>query len=109
MSDTVHPVTADWQKRAFIDAAKYETMYAQSIEDPDGFWAEEGKRIDWIKPYTKIKNTSFGPGTVSIKWFEDGTTNVAMNCIDRHLATRGDQVAHHLGRRRSEGSETHHL
>jgi acetyl-CoA synthetase len=93
MFDTVHPVTEEWQKRAFIDAAKYKEMYARSVADPDGFWAEEGKRIDWIKPFTKIKNTTFGPGNVSIKWFEDGVTNVAMNCIDRHLATRGDQVA----------------
>ncbi|WP_020173832.1 acetate--CoA ligase [Methyloferula stellata] len=93
MSDTVHPVTADWQKRAFIDAAKYNVMYARSIADPEGFWAEEGKRIDWIKPFTKVKNTSFGPGNVWIKWFQDGTTNVAMNCLDRHLATRADQVA----------------
>jgi acetyl-CoA synthetase len=93
MSDTVHPVPADWQKRAFIDAAKYDVMYARSVNDPDGFWAEEGKRIDWIKPFTKVKNTSFGPGNVSIKWFEDGVTNVAMNCIDRHLSGRGDQVA----------------
>jgi len=93
MSDFVHPVTDEWQKRAFIDAAKYEDMYARSVLDPDGFWAQEGKRIDWIKPFTKVKNTTFGPGEVSIKWFEDGVTNVAMNCLDRHLEKRGDQVA----------------
>jgi acetyl-CoA synthetase len=93
MSDTIHPVTADWQTRAFIDAAKYKDMYARSLADPDAFWGEEGKRIDWIKPYTKVKNTTFGPGEVSIRWFEDGVTNVAMNCIDRHLAKRADQVA----------------
>jgi len=93
MSDFVHPVTDEWQKRAFIDAAKYHEMYARSVADPDGFWADEGKRIDWIKPFTKVKNTSFGPGQVSIKWFEDGVTNVAMNCLDRHLEKRGDQVA----------------
>jgi acetyl-CoA synthetase len=93
MSDIIHPVPADWQARAFIDAAKYKDMYARSIADPDAFWGEEGKRIDWIKPYTKVKNTTFGPGEVSIKWFEDGVTNVAMNCIDRHLAKRADQVA----------------
>ncbi len=58
-----------------------------------GFGARSGQRIDWIKPYTKVKNTSFGPGDVSIKWYEDGTLNVSANCIDRHLATRGDQVA----------------
>ena len=68
-------------------------MYASSVSTPDAFWAEHGKRIDWIKPFTKVKNTSFEPGEVSIKWFEDGTTNVAMNCIDRHLAGRANQVA----------------
>jgi len=93
MSDFVHPVPAEWHKNAFIDAAKYEEMYARSVSDPDGFWAQEGKRIDWITPFTKVKNTSFGPGEVSIKWFEDGVTNVAMNCLDRHLAKRGDQTA----------------
>ena len=79
--------------RAHADAAKYGSMYASSASTPDAFWAEHGKRIDWIKPFTKVKNTSFEPGEVSIKWFEDGTTNVAMNCIDRHLARRADQVA----------------
>ena len=68
-------------------------MYARSIKDPNGFWAEQAKRIDWIKPFTKVKNTSFDPHNVSIKWFEDGTLNVAYNCVDRHLAKRGDQTA----------------
>src|SRR5690606_19194468 len=66
---------------------------AQSIRDPNGFWAEQAKRIDWTKPFTKVKNTSFGPDNVSIKWFEDGATNVCYNCVDRHLAKRADQVA----------------
>jgi acetyl-CoA synthetase len=68
-------------------------MYAASMADPDAFWGEHGQRLDWIKPYTKVKNTSFEPGNVSIKWYEDGTLNVAANCIDRHLETRGDQTA----------------
>ena len=68
-------------------------MYAASSSDPEAFWGEEGKRIDWMTPYTRVKNTSFGPGKVDIKWFEDGTLNVAANCIDRHLETRGDQTA----------------
>jgi acetyl-CoA synthetase len=68
-------------------------MYKRSITDPDGFWGEMGKRIDWIKPYTKVKNTSFDPHNVSIKWFEDGTLNICYNCVDRHLEKRGDQVA----------------
>ena len=68
-------------------------MYKRSVEDPNGFWGEAGKRIDWIKPYTKVKNTSYGPGNVSIKWYEDGTLNASYNCIDRHLKKRADQVA----------------
>jgi acetyl-CoA synthetase len=93
MSDKIYEVAPDWQKRAFIDHAKYKEMYAASVADPNTFWGEQGKRVDWIKPYTKVKNTSFGPGNVSIKWFEDGTLNLAYNCIDRHLAKRGDQTA----------------
>ncbi len=93
MSDQVYDVPAEWKKRAFIDAEKYAAMYQRSIKDPNGFWGEEAKRIDWFKPFTKVKHTSFDPHNVSIKWFEDGVTNVAHNCIDRHVAKRGDQVA----------------
>ena len=93
MSEQVYDVPAEWKKRAFIDAAKYAAMYQRSVKDPNGFWGEQAKRIDWIKPFTKVKNTSFDPHNVSIKWFEDGVTNVAHNCLDRHLAKRGDQVA----------------
>jgi acetyl-CoA synthetase len=93
MSEKIYEVPAEWKKRAFIDDAEYRDMYARSIKDPNGFWAEEAQRIHWTKRFSKVKNTSFGPGNVSIKWFEDGVTNVAYNCIDRHLAKRGDQVA----------------
>jgi acetyl-CoA synthetase len=93
MSEQVYEIPAEWSKRAHVDNTKYAAMYGQSIKDPTGFWAGEGKRIDWFKPFTKVKNTSFDPHHVSIKWFEDGVTNVAHNCIDRHLAGRGDQVA----------------
>ncbi len=93
MSEKIYPVSAEWAQRAFINEAKYKDMYARSISDPAGFWGEEGKRIDWMTPYTKVKNTSFDPHNVSIKWFEDGVTNVAYNCIDRHLEKRGDQTA----------------
>ncbi|MGO9134089.1 MAG: acetate--CoA ligase [Methylovirgula sp.] len=94
MLDKIYPVSAEWAKRAYIDAAKYAEMYAQSINDPDGFWGAEGRaRIDWMKPFTKVKNTSFDPHAVSIKWFEDGSTNVAMNCLDRQLEKRGDKTA----------------
>ncbi|MDB5594321.1 MAG: acs [Hyphomicrobiales bacterium] len=93
MSDKIYNVSDEWARRAFVDDAKYQAMYAQSMSDPAAFWGEQGKRIDWFKPYTKVKNTSFDPHNVSIKWFEDGTTNVAHNCVDRHLATRADQTA----------------
>ncbi len=93
MSDKIYSVSPEWAKRAFVDKSKYEAMYARSVNDPQGFWAEHGKRVDWIKPFTKVKNTTYGPPDVSIKWFEDGTLNVSANCVDRHLATRGDQVA----------------
>jgi acetyl-CoA synthetase len=93
MTEKIYDVPADWTSRAYVDDAKYREMYARSLSDPDGFWGEIGRRIHWFKPYTKVKNTSFDPHHVSIKWYEDGETNVAYNCVDRHLATRGDQVA----------------
>ncbi|MDB5531975.1 MAG: acetate--CoA ligase [Hyphomicrobiales bacterium] len=93
MSEKIYPVSPEWAKRAYVDDAKYKDMYARSVKDPDGFWGEEGKRLDWIKPYTKVKNTNFGPPDVSIKWFEDGTLNVSANCVDRHLAQRANQTA----------------
>jgi len=76
-----------------VDAVAYTSMYEQSITDPEGFWAEQGQRLDWIKPFTKVKNTSFEPGNIDIRWFEDGTLNVSANCIDRHLEIRGEQTA----------------
>ena len=88
-----YPPSPETIARAHVDAAKYEAMYAASIEDPDAFWAEHGKRLDWIRPFTRVRDTSFAPGNVSIKWFEDGVLNVSANCIDRHLETRGEQTA----------------
>src|SRR4051794_6408072 len=72
---SIHDVTPDWARRAHADATKYDSMYASSVSTPETFWAAHGERIDWIKPFTKVKNTSFEPGNVSIKWFEDGVTN----------------------------------
>ena len=89
----VYPPSESFAASAHIDWAGYREKYKASIDDPDGFWSAEGKRIDWIKPYTRVKDVSFAPGNISIKWFEDGTLNVAANCVDRHLATRGDQTA----------------
>ena len=88
-----YPPSPETIARAHVDAAKYEAMYAASIEDPDAFWAEHGKRLDWIRPFTRVRDTSFAPGNVSIKWFEDGVLNVSANCIDRHLETRAEQTA----------------
>ena len=93
MSDKIYEIPADWTKRAFVTEAEYKKMYASSLADPNGFWAEQAKRIHWTKHFTKVKNTSFAKDNVSIKWFEDGATNVAYNCIDRHLHTRGHQTA----------------
>ncbi|TGE00089.1 acetate--CoA ligase [Methylobacterium nonmethylotrophicum] len=93
MNQRVIEVSQDTRARAHIDEAKYQAWYEASIRDPEGFWREHGKRIDWFTPYAKVKETTFGPGDVSIKWFSDGVTNAAHNCIDRHLAKRGDQVA----------------
>ena len=90
--DQVFPVSDDWAQRAWADSAKYQEMYDRSVEVPDGFWADHGKRVDWIKPFTKVRDTDFNR-PVSIKWFEDGTLNAAANCLDRHLNARGDQTA----------------
>ncbi len=79
--------------RTHVNAAQYEQMYARSLSDPDAFWAEQARRLDWFKFPTKIKNTSFAYPDISIKWFEDGELNVSFNCLDRHLETRGDQTA----------------
>jgi len=89
----VYAPTAETIARAHVDAAKYQEMYAASVEDPEAFWGEQGKRLDWIKPYSTVKNTSFELGDVHIEWFGDGTLNVSSNCLDRHLATRADQTA----------------
>src|SRR6185437_3366360 len=75
MAEAIHDVPADWSKRAYVDDAKYQAMYADSVRDPGKFWGEHGKRLDWIKPYTKVKNATYAPD-VSIKWYEDGVLNV---------------------------------
>ena len=93
MSAHVYPVPASWKMRAFINEAGYKSMYADSVKNPDKFWAKQAKRLDWFKAPTKIKNTSFAYEKVSIKWFEDGVLNVSYNCIDRHLKKRANQTA----------------
>jgi acetyl-CoA synthetase len=91
--DEIFPVSEDVAKQAWADNDKYLAMYKQSVEDPEGFWGEHGKRIDWFKPYTKVKDTSFAKKDLHVRWYYDGTTNAAYNCLDRHLETRGDQTA----------------
>jgi acetyl-CoA synthetase len=88
-----YPVSPAWAERAWINDEKYQEMYKQSVQDPREFWGQIGKRLDWIKPYTSVKNTSFDQHNVSIRWYEDGTLNVCYNCVDRHVPNRGDQVA----------------
>ena len=104
MTDTIHQPPAEIVAGAHVDAAGYEKMYAASIADPDAFWGEHGQRLDWIRPYTRVKNTSFAHPDVSIKWFEDGKLNVSANCIDRHLATPRRADRDHLGGRRPGAS-----
>ena len=89
----VFPVPEEWARKAWCDKARYQEMYRQSIENPEAFWGEHGKRIDWIRPYTKVKDVSYHKDDLHIRWYEDGTLNAAANCLDRHLETRGDQVA----------------
>ncbi|MFW2436494.1 MAG: acetate--CoA ligase [Parvibaculales bacterium] len=94
MSDNlIFDVPADISANALVDDAKYQQMYAASIDDPEQFWGDHGKRLDWMRPYSKVKNTHYGKDEVSIKWYEDGTLNASVNCIDRHLQKRGDQAA----------------
>ncbi len=91
--DMIFEPSADLAKSALIDANGYAALYQDSIANPDQFWAEHGKRIDWIKPYSQISDVSFDAKDLHIKWYADGTLNAAANCLDRHLATRGDQTA----------------
>jgi acetyl-CoA synthetase len=93
MSDSLFPVPEDWKKRAFMTKAQYEAAYAHSVRDPDSYWGREAARLDWAKPFTKVKNVSWDPDNLAIKWFEDGALNVSANCIDRHLANRANQTA----------------
>ena len=93
MTETVIPVSPDVAKSASVTAESYEAMYAASVKDPAAFWDDHGRRIDWIRPYSTVKAVNYDYPDVSIRWFDDGTLNVAANCIDRHVATRGDQTA----------------
>ena len=91
--NTIYPVSPELAANSLLTNDQYLSEYKASIEDPEAFWGEKGKILDWIKPYTKVKNSSYAPGNINIKWFEDGELNVSVNCIDRHLGTKADQVA----------------
>ncbi len=90
---TIHPVPAEWAARAYVDADGYAEKYRRSIEAPEAFWREESGRLDWIRPWTTLSQCSFDEADFGIEWFADGTLNVSANCLDRHLAERGDTVA----------------
>ena len=85
-------VNSDWANKAYVNNEKYNQLYQESISSPEKFWKENGKRIDWIKPYTIIKNTSYKKDNINIRWFEDGTLNVAANCVDRHLSKNANKT-----------------
>ena len=93
MDKKLYPVAPAVAERAHIDAERYQQMYARSLQDPDGFWREQAQALDWIRDFTKVKNTRFSADNTTIQWFEDGRINVSANCLDRHLATRADQAA----------------
>ncbi len=91
--NVVIPVPAEWARRAYVDDVTYRAMHAAALSDPEAFWGKHGLRLDWIKPYSKVKDVSYGEADFRIRWYEDGVLNVAANCVDRHLETRGDQIA----------------
>ena len=93
MDTNTYPVPEAAKKRALINAAQYEQMYARSVNDNEGFWAEQAERVDWIKPFSKVKDVSFAKDDLHIRWYEDGTLNACYNCVDRHLETKADDVA----------------
>jgi acetyl-CoA synthetase len=93
MPQSIYPVPATWAASSLIDEARYHQLHRRSIEDPEGFWREEGRRIDWIKPFSQVKQTSFHEADFCIRWFGDGTLNLSVNCLDRHLPESGDTVA----------------
>ena len=93
MTDAVYPVPREWAEHALIDADRYEAMYRESVENSDSFWSREAARLDWMRPFSRIKETSFHKDDFGIRWFADGTLNLSANCLDRHLDGRRDDVA----------------
>lgn len=89
----IHPVPAEWKERTYLNNDQYLEMYQQSIDDPEAFWAEQGKRLDWFEDYSKIKDVNYAADDLHIKWFYDGVLNVCHNCVDRHLPEKANEVA----------------
>ena len=88
-----YPIKESAKARTKVNAEQYQALYEQSIQDPEVFWAEQGKRLEWMQPYSKIKDVSFSSSDLHIKWYQDGVLNASANCLDRHLADRADQTA----------------
>jgi acetyl-CoA synthetase len=93
MDTNSYPVPEATQARTLVTEAQYKEMYDRSVNDNEGFWADQAKRVDWIKPFSKVKDVSFAKDELHIRWYEDGTLNACYNCVDRHLETKGDDVA----------------
>jgi acetyl-CoA synthetase len=93
MTDAEYPVFEEWAQNALIDADRYAALYRESVDEPEGFWRREAQRIDWMRPFTGVRETSFHEADFGIRWFADGTLNLSANCLDRHLAERGDATA----------------
>lgn len=93
MRQDLYPVPTEWAARAHVDAAAYTALHAESLADPDGFWRREAQIVDWIVPFTKVDESNFGEDGFGVRWFRDGKLNVSANCLDRHLAERGDTPA----------------
>ena len=91
--DKLYPVSEDLASGAWADRASYESLYAASVNDPDSFWRDQAQRLDWLEPFTQVKDVSFNEDDLHIRWFADGKLNVSANCLDRHLAERADQTA----------------
>jgi len=93
MNQHVFPVSADLKSKAHVDAEAYEELYRRSVEDPEAFWRDAARVLDWSKPFTRVKNTRYSPDDVTIEWFADGTLNASYNCLDRHADRRSDESA----------------
>ena len=91
--ETIFNITSEWSKNAIVDKDQYAKMYKESIDDNEGFWREQGKCLEWIKPFSKIKNVNYSSSNVDIKWFYDGTLNASFNCIDRHAKNNPNKIA----------------